>query len=194
MYSRLTPTWRSRFPSTLKAGMQPWICVGVKLFTRPFLPSPFSSRLFRKGLGTKLDIPVHNFNVSKLNCLLPMHAHNCCILHRLNVCAMQCTSHYIGNLHYIIKAGCRGERSKVITLFNWLTAWQRDKTDYLTPSCMRVWGNYSDLPSRGLSQKKSRTLSAEIRAEIQKSTLKSGNPFRNLEIHSKIWISNSGFY
>ena len=40
IYSRLTPTWHSRFPSsTLTAGMQPWIRVGVELFTRPFLPS-----------------------------------------------------------------------------------------------------------------------------------------------------------
>ena len=33
----------------------PWIRIGVELFTRPFLPSPFSSRPYRKGLGTKLD-------------------------------------------------------------------------------------------------------------------------------------------
>ena len=33
----------------------PWIHVGVKLFTRPFLPSPFSNRPYRKGLGTKLS-------------------------------------------------------------------------------------------------------------------------------------------
>ena len=44
--------------------------------------------------------------------LLPMHAHNYCILHRLNICGMQCTSYYIGYLHYDIKAGCRDGRSK----------------------------------------------------------------------------------
>ena len=40
--------------STLTARMQQWIHVGVELFTRPFLPPPFSSRPYRKGLGTKL--------------------------------------------------------------------------------------------------------------------------------------------
>ena len=48
--------------------------------------------------------PVRNFNVSKLNGLLPMRAHNYCTLHGLNVCAMQCTSCYIGYLRYIIQA------------------------------------------------------------------------------------------
>jgi len=37
--SRRPCTWHSRFPSsTLTARMQPWIRVGVELFTRPFLP------------------------------------------------------------------------------------------------------------------------------------------------------------
>ena len=47
--------------------MQPWIRVGVELFTRPFLPSPFSPRPCRKGLGTKLThilIPL----LSLMNC------------------------------------------------------------------------------------------------------------------------------
>ena len=52
---------------------------------------PLQLEVFRE------DIPCAKF---KLNCLLPMHAHNCCILHRLNVCGMQCTSYYIGHLHY----------------------------------------------------------------------------------------------
>ena len=34
--------------------MQPWIRVGVELFTRPFLRCPLSPRPYRKGLGTKL--------------------------------------------------------------------------------------------------------------------------------------------
>ena len=53
--------------------------------------------------------PIRNFHVSKLNCLLPTRAHNYCMS---NVCGMQCTSYFIGYLHYNIKAGCRGGRSK----------------------------------------------------------------------------------
>ena len=53
--------------------------------------------VFREG------IPPCNFNVSKLNCLLSMCALIYCLLHRLNVCGMQCTSYYIGYLHYNIK-------------------------------------------------------------------------------------------
>ena len=64
--------------------------------------------LFKLGLQIKKTYPACNFNVSKLNCLLPMGTHNCCRLHRLNVCGMQCTSYYIGYLHYM-KAGCRDE-------------------------------------------------------------------------------------
>ena len=62
----------------------------------------------------RLSLPSANNvnNVSKLNCLLPTRAHNYCILHMLNVCGMQCTSYYIGYLHYNIKAGCRDGRSK----------------------------------------------------------------------------------
>ena len=45
------------------------------------------------------DIPAHNFNVSKLNCLPRMPI----TIHRLNICGMQRTSYYIGYLHVIIR-------------------------------------------------------------------------------------------
>ena len=38
----------------IMAGMQPWIHVGVELFTRPFLPLPFLTLPTRKCLRTKL--------------------------------------------------------------------------------------------------------------------------------------------
>ena len=50
--------------------------------------------------------------------------------------------------------------------------------------------NVSEPHTRGPSRKKSRTPSAEIQTEIQKSR----NPLWNPEIHSKIRKSNSGFY
>ena len=56
-YSRLTPTWHLRFPSSiLTAGMQPRIRIRVELFIRPFLPFPLSPHQHRKGLGTKLQV------------------------------------------------------------------------------------------------------------------------------------------
>ena len=72
-------------------------------------PHPLPQDHFSQLEVFREDIPRAKF---KLNCLLPMCAHNCCILHRLNICGMQCTSYYIGYLHYNIKAGCRDERSK----------------------------------------------------------------------------------
>ena len=46
------------------------------------------------------DIPRVQFQCQQTK-LFAMRAHNYCILHRLNVCGMQCTSYYIGYLHSI---------------------------------------------------------------------------------------------
>ena len=58
-----------------------------------------------------------------------MHAHNYCILHGLNVL---CTTYYIGYLHYIIKAGCRDERSKGYYTFQL-------KVYSCAPACHTPW-------------------------------------------------------
>ena len=53
----------------------------------------------------QLDVFREDIPCAQFQCYPCMHAHNYCILHRLNVCGIQCTSYYIGYL-LSIKAGC----------------------------------------------------------------------------------------
>ena len=54
-----------------------------------------------------------------------MRAHNCCILHRLNICSMQCTSYYIGYICTIIKlvVGMEDQRIFALLLLACHTPW-----------------------------------------------------------------------
>ena len=81
--------------------------------TRPFF---FLRAAWVRGYLHRRHTP-RNFNVSKLNCLLPLCADNCCLLHIINVCGMQCTSYYIGIYNIILKlvVGMEDQRGFILS-------------------------------------------------------------------------------